>query len=71
MQLKLAMKLILRVAHSLLVLSLSAMLIYSVYYAFSLLRKQQRAYSPPSVELEGDADHMEPRKPSPQEIVSQ
>jgi hypothetical protein len=70
MQLKLAMKLILRVAHSLLVLSLSAMLIYSVYYAFSL-RKQQRAYSPPSVELEGDADHMEPRKPSPQEIVSQ
>jgi hypothetical protein len=71
MQLRLAMKLILRIAHSLLVLVLSAMLVYSVYYGFSLLREQQRPYSPPSVDIEGDADRMEPRKPSPQEIVSQ
>jgi hypothetical protein len=65
-----AMKLIFRAAHFLLVLVLSASLIYSVYYAFHLLWEEQHPHSQLSANLDGDVDMIDPRKPSPQEIVS-
>jgi hypothetical protein len=61
------MKLLFRAAHYLFVLVLSSTFIYSVYYAFHLLWEEQHPHSQPSANLEGHAD---PRKPSPQEIVS-
>ena len=71
------MKAIFRVAHILLVLSLSSLLIYSVYYAFALLRQDQQQLSklsqPQAVSDEGGAGEVTDddvlRKPSPQEIV--
>jgi hypothetical protein len=71
------MKAIFRVAHILLILSLSSLLIYSVYYAFALLRQDQQQLSklshPQAVSDEGDAGEVADddalRKPSPQEIV--
>jgi hypothetical protein len=64
------MKLIYRLAHYMLVLALSSLLVSSVYYAFSLLRDEQRS-QPQSlaVALSEDGEDIEPRKPSPQEIV--
>jgi hypothetical protein len=66
------MKLLFRVAHTLLVLILSSLLIYSVYYAFVLLREDQQQLSElsqPSISDEGGAEEETSRKPSPQEIV--
>jgi uncharacterized membrane protein YobD (UPF0266 family) len=64
------MKLLFRVAHILLVLFTSSLLIYSVYYAFALLRKeQQQSLQLVPVKDEGGADSDVSRKPSPQEIV--
>ncbi|CAN9418163.1 hypothetical protein CC77DRAFT_1065094 [Alternaria alternata] len=71
------MKAIFRVAHILLVLSLSSLLIYSVYYAFALLRQDQQQLSklshPQAVSDEGGAGEVTDddvlRKPSPQEIA--
>lgn len=58
------MKLIYRVAHILLVVTLSSLLVYSIYYAFAILNQDRRPHLPPPKEDVG------PRKPSPQEIVS-
>ncbi|RMZ69621.1 hypothetical protein GMOD_00006454 [Pyrenophora seminiperda CCB06] len=57
------MRLLYKLAHSLLVFVLSALLVYSVYYAFALLSKDQRQQIP-------SLDPEEPRKPSPQEIAA-
>jgi hypothetical protein len=64
------MKLIFRAAHYLLVLVLSALLIFSVYYAFFLLWEEQRLHAQPSANLDRDAAVVDARKPSPQDIVS-
>ena len=58
------MKLIYRVAHISLVLCLSTLLVYSVYYAFAILAEDRRPHVPIPKEDAG------PRKPSPQDIVS-
>ncbi|KAI4633696.1 uncharacterized protein J4E88_008274 [Alternaria novae-zelandiae] len=65
------MKLLFRVAHILLVLVLSSLLIYSVYYAFALLAEDQQHSSPQSVQADSelDTDYVS-RKPSPQEIAA-
>jgi hypothetical protein len=69
-QLQLVMKLLFRVAHTLLVLVLSSLLIYSVYYAFALLGKeQQHSSQQPVPDHKGGAHDDVSRKPSPQEIV--
>jgi len=57
------MKILFQAAHSLLVFALSALLAYSIYYAFALLREDQRPPIPSS-------DPEVPRKPSPQEIAA-
>jgi len=64
------MRLLFRVAHILLVLVLSSLLIYSVYYAFAILAEDQQHSSPQSVQADSglDTDDVS-RKPSPQEIV--
>lgn len=62
---KSVMRLLFRVAHCSLVLTLSTLLIYSVYYAFALLLEDRRTRFSP---LPGE--EVAPRKPSPQEIVS-
>ncbi|EOA84575.1 uncharacterized protein SETTUDRAFT_20113 [Exserohilum turcica Et28A] len=58
------MKLIYRVAHISLVVCLSALLIYSVYYAFALLIEDRRPHLPPV-----DEEPAGPRKPSPQDTA--
>lgn len=58
------MKPIYRIAHVSLVLCLSALLVYSVYYAFAILLEDRRPHLPPPKEDVG------PRKPSPQDMVS-
>jgi len=64
------MKLLFRVAHILLVLFLSSLLVYSVYYAFALLVEDQQHSSPQSVQADSELDTDDvSRKPSPQEIV--
>jgi len=64
------MKLLFRAAHILLVLVLSSLLIYSVYYAFALLAEDQQHSSPQSVQANAEIDTNDvSRKPSPQEIV--
>lgn len=64
------MKLLFRVAHILLVLFLSSLLIYSVYYAFALLGTDQQYGSPQQVQANSEIDTNDvSRKPSPQEIV--
>lgn len=61
---KSAMRLLFRVAHCSLVLTFSALLVYSVYYAFALLLEDRRTRFSP---LPGE--DVAPRKPSPQQIV--
>ncbi|USP74963.1 hypothetical protein yc1106_02237 [Curvularia clavata] len=57
------MKLIYRVAHISLILVLSTLLLYSIYYAFAILIEDRRPHLPPPQEDVG------PRKPSPQDIA--
>ncbi|KAH6865271.1 hypothetical protein BKA58DRAFT_242253 [Alternaria rosae] len=65
------MKLLFRVAHILLVFFLSSLLIYSVYYAFALLGKDQQYGSPQEVQANSEIDINDvSRKPSPQEIAA-
>jgi hypothetical protein len=59
------MRLLYRILHSLLVLALTAFLVSSVYYAFFLLRLEQR----PAI-FNGNDDDVKSRRPSPQDIVS-
>jgi hypothetical protein len=58
------MKTLYRVAHALLVLALSALLVRTVWYAFALLWADQHPQHASETIVDSN-----PRKPSPQEIV--